>query len=169
MSLSHFIKLALAIAPLLVIALTGCGGKATPPKPANNAEKEHEHAHAHPTEGPHKGHLIELGEEEYHAELVHDDATKTISVYILDKNVEKAVPIAATELMLNLVVDGKPQQVKLVAAPQAGEPEGQSSLFTATDEAALEALEAPKTTGRLNVKIGEKTYNGAIEHHDHAH
>ena len=27
--------------------------------------------HAHPTEGPHGGDLIELGNEEYHAELIH--------------------------------------------------------------------------------------------------
>lgn len=29
--------------------------------------------HAHPTEGPHGGDLIELGNEEYHAELVHPE------------------------------------------------------------------------------------------------
>ncbi|MDA1165948.1 MAG: hypothetical protein O3B13_22860 [Planctomycetota bacterium] len=30
-------------------------------------------AHAHPSEGPHGGDLIELGNEEYHAELVHPE------------------------------------------------------------------------------------------------
>ncbi len=43
--------------------------------------------HSHPTEGPHHGTLIELGKEEYHAELVHDD--KMVTIYILDSAAKK--------------------------------------------------------------------------------
>ena len=65
----------LALLALVTFALSGC---ADPPdgdqfNEVSTSENEHpdEHAHAHPSEGPHGGDLIELGNEEYHAELVH--------------------------------------------------------------------------------------------------
>jgi len=168
-------------APVIVIAaisLTGCG--TAPPSapggtPGEHKEgdghdhaSEHDHAaHAHAAEGPHHGHLIELGEEEYHAELTHDEATKAITVYLLDKEAKGAVAIADAEIMLNLVSEGQPTQVKLAAAPQEGDPAGQSSRYSIIDEKVLELLEAPKTTGRLNVTINGKAYSGSVEHHEH--
>jgi hypothetical protein len=153
---------------VVALAIAGCGQPAAP----NAAPEADGHAHGaaeHPEEGPHHGHLIELGADEYHAELTHDDATKTVTVYLLDGSAKAAVPIAAPEVVLNLAVAGKPLQVKLAAAPQEGDPAGQASRFSLVDKAALEALEAPTTTGRLNVNIGDKSYSGAIEHHDHDH
>ena len=54
------------------------GLRAAPP-----AAHEHDHGHAHPSEGPHHGALIELGKEDYHAEIVHDEKTDTVTIYIL--------------------------------------------------------------------------------------
>ena len=154
--------------------LTGLGctdnhGNAKPAPEGEHHEGDgHDHgAGAHPEEGPHHGHLIELGKEEYHAELTHDDASKTVAIYLLDSAAKSAVPIADPEILLNLLVDGKPHQVKLVAEPQAGDPAGQSSKFSIVDEAVVESLEAPKTTGRLNVTINGKPYTGNVEHHNH--
>lgn len=142
--------------------LAGCGGPTAPPvKP--------EAGHAHPDHGPHEGHLIELGNEEYHAELTHDDATKTITIYLLGPDAKTAVASPDPELTLNLVAGSEQIQVKLAAAKQDGDPEGQASKFTAVDEKGLEALEAEKTTGHLNVNIGGKPYRGKIEHDDHGH
>ncbi len=148
----------------LALALTGCPAKtAAPPAAAPKAE-------AHAEEGPHKGHLIELGEEEYHAELIHEDATKTVAIYLLGADARTAVSIPDPEIMLNLVVAGTPMQAKLTAERQPGDPEGQASKFAIVDEQILEALEAPKTTGRLNVTIGGKSYSGNVEHEgDHGH
>ena len=153
-------------------AHAGCDGEAKPgatkPKAAHQeADGRDPTAEKHAEEGPHHGHLIELGAEEFHAELTHDDASKTVTVYLLDKQAKAAVSIADPEILLNLTVDGKPLQVKLVAAPQKGDPEGESSRFAITDESVLEALEAPKTTGRLNVTIEGKSYTGNVEHHEH--
>lgn len=156
----------------------GCGSnppsKPAPDKVAKGNHDEHEHKkrdghaeHAHPEEGPHHGHLIELGNEEYHAELTHDDATHTVSVYLLDSAGKVAVPVEEPELARNLVVGGKPTQFKLAASPQEGDPAGQASRFVLTDEAAHEALETDKTTGRLNVTINGKAYSGKVEHHAH--
>ena len=153
----------------LVAFMAGCdsgkkGNFKEVPKGTVVKETAHEHHHEH---GPHGGHIIELGEEEYHAELAHDEAAKTVTIYLLDKTAKVAVPIADPEIVLNLVVDGQPLQVKLAAAPQEGDPAGHSSRFSLADEKVLEALEAPKTTGRLNVTIGGKSYTGAVEHHEH--
>lgn len=167
--------LAITIALTALIGSFGCNRGSAPGPAADDGHTEHDghdhgekgEAHAHPSEGPHHGHLIELGEEEFHAELTHDDATKSVTVYLLDKEAKAPVAIADAEIVLNLVADGQPTQVKLAAAPQDGDPEGQSSRFSITDDKVLEALEAPKTTGRLNVTINGKAYSGTVEHHEH--
>jgi hypothetical protein len=159
--------MAAGVVALLAI-FPGCGEKkgrktAGGKKGANNVSKADPHEHEH---GPHGGHVIELGGE-YHAELTHDDDTKTVSVYLLGGDVKKPVLSNEKELSVNLTVAGQPKQYKLVAAPQQGDPEGQSSRFELKDEALLEALEAPKAKGRLQVTIDGKQYNGAIESHEH--
>jgi len=127
------------------------------------------HAHAHPTVGPHGGSLIELGKEDYHAELVHDEATATVTIHVLDGAAAKPVPIPAKRLALNLRAAGKPRQFFLAAAPQAGDPEGTSSAFTATDEQLCAALHAAGASGRLNVEIAGRQYVGKVSAHAHAH
>jgi pyoverdine/dityrosine biosynthesis protein Dit1 len=72
--------------------------------------------HEHPSEGPHHGSLIELGKEEFHAELVHDD--KSVTIYVLDSAAKNFVPADASEVVINVLHDGKPEQLKLAAAPQ---------------------------------------------------
>lgn len=174
------VRFAFAFAGLLTMALTlGCGTNPPPkeaPKPSPSAPGHeegdgHDHkegeAHAHPTEGPHHGHLIELGKEEYHAELTHDDATHTVTIYILDSAAKVAVPIEEKEVTLNIVVDKKPSQFKLAATPQDGDPEGQSSRFALADEGLHESLESEKVTGRLSLSIKGKPYSGSAEHHEH--
>ena len=49
--------------------------------------------HAHPPSGRRAARwatLIELGKEEYHAELVHDDASHTATIYLLNAHAERA-------------------------------------------------------------------------------
>jgi hypothetical protein len=166
----RLIGISLPLAFSAALALAGCNGTSLPAAPTGTPTADHKddgHAHGHAEEGPHHGHLIELGEEEYHAELTHDEATKTVTVYLLDKEAKGAVGIADAEIVLNLVADGQPTQVKLAAAPQEGDPAGQSTRFSITDEKVLEMLEGPKTTGRLNVTINGKAYSGTVEHHEH--
>jgi hypothetical protein len=144
-------------------------GKEAGDNHAHDHDHEHGHDHAagHPEEGPHHGHLIKLGEEEYHAELTHDDATQTITLYLLGADAKTAVAIADAEILLNLVTEGQPLQLKLAAAPQASDPTGESSRFTIIDAAGLASLEAPATTGRLNVTIADTPYSGTVQHHEH--
>ncbi|QDU98687.1 hypothetical protein [Lignipirellula cremea] len=162
---------AAALLAVAVISLSGCSDPKTgslpkdPPPLAGGA-------HEHPSEGPHEGHLIELGNEEYHAELLHDDKTHTVTIYILDSTAKKETPIGVDAVILNLVVDGSPQQFSMEAV---GAAEGLASQFQLVNESVLEALEhGEETKGRLNVTIDGKPYVGKIDHHahdehDHAH
>ncbi|MCE9629390.1 MAG: hypothetical protein K8S94_01540 [Planctomycetia bacterium] len=127
------------------------------------------HAHAHPTEGPHHGGLIELGKEDYHAELVHDDATDTVTIHILDSSATKPVPITAKQLTLNMRTAGKPQQFTLSAQPQKGDAAGSASAFATTSKEICRAIDGSGASGRLNVEIGGKIYVGKVGGHSHNH
>jgi hypothetical protein len=154
------------VASLVFVA--GCGekkaGKVADSK-GTKAGKRDDHEHAH---GPHDGDLIELGNEEYHAEMVHDEDTHKVTFHILDSAAKKSVPISAKEVVVNYTAGGKPQQFSIPAAPLPGEPEGQSSRFEVVSEELCESIcHDTKAKARLAVTVDDKQYNGAIEAHDH--
>ena len=154
----------------LGMAVLACGVAAVGPTGLEAAPTvAHGHAHSHPAEGPHHGSLIELGKEDYHAELVHDDKTDSVTVYILDGSASKAVPIPAKQVTLNLRVAGKPQQFVLAAVSQPGDPEGSVSAFAAASKPLCQALDAHGASGRLNVTIAGKVYVGTVGGHGHSH
>lgn len=159
---------------VLLLAQAGCWKPNAPgadaPAVVEHADDDHGHGdHGHPEEGPHHGSLIELGKEEYHAELVHDDAAHKVTIYLLDGAAKKSVAIADKEISANLVVAGKPQQFKLPAAPQTEDATGSSSRFELTNKEFCEALDDKQTTGRLNLTIAGKPYAGEITHGGHDH
>lgn len=160
----------------VAVGLAGCtrepvsnGPETSPPPPTVDMD----HDHDHPSEGPHHGELIELGNEEYHAELVHEDGAVTI--YILDRSARELVPIGAAEVTINVAHDGQAKQFTLSASPQEGDVAGRASRFTSTDAALAEALDHEGSDARLAVTIAGKAYTGRIVHshgghaHDHAH
>ena len=78
------------------ISISGCGNsdnQARSDKASDATTQTAEHGHSHPTEGPHHGSLIELGDEEYHGELVHDDKAGTVTIYLLDSSAREAVAV----------------------------------------------------------------------------
>jgi hypothetical protein len=124
--------------------------------------------HEHPSEGPHHGSLIELGKEEFHAELVHDE--RSVTIYVLDSTGKNAVPIDAGEVLINLLHDGKPEQFKLPAMPEESDPSGKSSRFVSNDPELVSHLDAEAASPKLSISINGKSYRGAITHdHEHAH
>lgn len=153
--------------------LSGCGSKektpdgpqqisdAPPPLPPG--------ASGHPTEGPHHGSLIELGKEEYHGELVHDDDAGTVTIYLLDGKVSNQVPIEAAEITVNVSHDGRPEQFQLAAQPDEGDPQGKSSRFVSNDKELAHHLDEEGVDARLVVKIGGKSFNGKIAHSHKGH
>ena len=76
--MKDFLKATLAIMTVGMFILSGCAEPSGDDQFSEVSEHDNEqpdedpHAgHAHPSHGPHGGDLIELGNEEYHAELVH--------------------------------------------------------------------------------------------------
>ena len=120
--------------------------------------------HAHASEGPHHGELIELGNEEYHAELLHDGSSVTI--YVLSGAADQQVAIDATEIVINTTHDGKPEQFQLAAKPDASDPPGKSSCFVSTDAELVHHIDEEDASHRLALTIDGKSYRGEISH-DH--
>lgn len=167
------------VGPVAVaVVIAGCngdGGDATPvaTPPDGGTADEHDHDHAgeggHPTEGPHHGSLVELGDEEYHGEVVHG-TDGTVTVYILDGSAKNVVPIDADEVTVNVSHDGQPEQFTLAASPDVGDPEGKSSRFVSTDAELGEHLDEEGAAPKLVVMIEGTSFSGTIEHsHDHEH
>lgn len=76
--MKDFLKTTLAIMAVGMFTLSGCAEPSSDGQFSEVSEHDNEQAtedphagHAHPSHGPHGGDLIELGNEEYHAELVH--------------------------------------------------------------------------------------------------
>lgn len=169
----------LVLSAMLLAAAVGCdagkpggspaGGSISMDAPPPPTVDVHEHA----SEGPHHGTLVELGKEEYHAEVVH--TKDSVTVYILDSSAKAAVPIDAPEVTINVVHEGKPEQFKLAASPDAGDAGGKSSRFTITDAELAAHIDDSAAAPKLSLTIGGKPYRGEIKHdheghaHDHAH
>lgn len=157
---------ALALVSVLLGTSGGCGSKPTTGGgAAGGAHAEAGHAEGHDTHGPHQGQLIELGAEEYHAELVHDDKAGTVTIYFLDGSAKQNVPIDATEITINLKHAGKGEQFKLAAKPDAGDPPGKSSRFVSSEAELAKDLDTEGVEAHLSTSINGKPFSSAIEHH----
>lgn len=150
---------------------TGDGGAPVSDLPPPTMDDHDDHGgHNHPSEGPHHGDLVELGNEEYHGEVVHNDDAGILEIYILDGSAIKQVAIDATELTINISHEGQPEQFTLTAKPDEGDEVGKSSRFVSDDKELMEHLDEEGTNPRMVVKINGKSYRGEITHsHDHGH
>lgn len=172
-TVSTSLTLSLALMAMIVV---GCSNDAsTSPEtagPPNTMDSHDDHAvHAHPTEGPHHGDLIEMGNEEYHAEILRDEDAGTVTIYVLNGAATEQVPIESTEVTINAKHDGKPEQFTLAASPDAGDHQGKSSRFVSNDEDLAHHLDEEGAEPRLVLTINGKSYRGTISHdhegHDH--
>lgn len=146
-----------------VVMLAGCGQPATDAGKAGKTAPDAGHAHDHPDEGPHHGHLVELGEEEFHAELVHDDAGGKLIVYLLDKAAKGAVAADNDDVKLSVLVGGQPKDFILKTTDST-----KRDQFESTEKDLVEALDHDKQAkGRLHVSIGGKPFVGMIQHEKH--
>ena len=91
---------------MFTLALIGLFGAVA--SPAARAE-EHE--------GPHKGIVVEWGDEEYHAEIVVDAKAGAVTVYIYgdDKSLMKGKGVAIEAKVLTLSIKGEKTSVSAVA------------------------------------------------------
>jgi len=157
----------------------GCTGDQT--QSYNEAEKNvdtggHDHDHGH--EGPHGGHVIEIGEEVAHVEVKMAD-NRTITFFVLGPDVETAVPVAVEDILFELEGEGDEEiELELTPTPLAGEQEGHSSVFIVKGEIVPEAIvDIEKLHGHVHITIDGTPYEGHLKHdhgdegdndHDHA-
>jgi hypothetical protein len=145
----------------LTVGLVGCSKSTdTTAKPAVTDDA---HEHGHGETGPHKGHIIELGEEEFHGELVHDEANSKVVVYLLDSSAKASASADGEEVVLSIIVEGQPKDFTLKATDAA-----KRDQFESTEPQLVASLDHEKNTkGRLRVTIGKKDFVGVIDHEGH--
>jgi hypothetical protein len=132
-------------------------------KQENKAAGTSDHVPHDHSAGPHGGAIVELGDDEYHAEVVVDGKTHTLAVYMFGSDAKTVTPIAATEV---IVVTEDDKSLSLKATPQDGDGEGKSSKFELADEATVKPIaEAGFLHGDLKLEIDGKPYHGAIDSH----
>ena len=114
-------------------------------------------------EGPHKGIVVEWGEEEYHPEIVVDKKAGTVTVYVYgnhdDLHKKKLKAIDSKSLVLALKTT-PPTVVKLEPAPEKDDPKGSSTRFTGKHEVFTTGA---KLEGVLSAKVGTKPYSGEVK------
>ena len=169
----------LAIAGLLTGGI-GCGGGDNLQefddahiKPADpGAHDHHHHHHDEEHKAPHGGTLVALGDHQYHAEIAWDETAKTITVYVLDGEAEKAVPIDVEEIVLAVGIGKDAETHKFTAKPQENDGDGKCSRFVSSDKALFDKFhDSESTSGQIDLPIGEMTFPVVVahDHHDHDH
>jgi hypothetical protein len=123
----------------------------------------HDHA-AHDHSPKHGGHLIELGRNhEYHAELVDDHKTESITIYMMDSHME-SLTVNQASISLVLTAGNKTETFELMASQPGG-----SSKFASSDAKMMEMIEGEEVKGKLRVTIDGKPFSGTFDHHGHGH
>lgn len=126
------------------------------------------HTHQHAVLGPHGGAVLEMGADEYHAELVINDKENVFTVFILDGQAKQEVPIDAAFLSVNLKAGDKPAQYRLLPVRSAGQTSGPTACYSLKSDSLVKSLHVHAANPRLSVRIGQKSYVARIVH-SHAH
>jgi len=122
-------------------------------KDKKDKDKKEEHAEA----GPHKGAIVEWGEEEFHVEYT-SDKDGNVTVYILGKDVKTATPIKADKIQLS---NKDPKfDLELKAAPEKSDPMGKSSTFKGK---LPDAAKGKKLSGTISGEVDGKPYAGDLK------
>lgn len=166
---------ATAVACWLTLGVAGCRPAATSstdPNPAapsagHDDHGDHGHSHGHHEAGPHGGHLVELGDEQLHAEWTHQDGSGEVVVYLLDSAAESDVAISAATISITTKIGETEKTYELAALARE---DGQSSRFAVTDPSLVEALKAvgPGIEATIAVEYNEGVLVGTFERHEHA-
>jgi hypothetical protein len=133
----------------------------------DHGDHDHSHDHAH---GPHGGEIIEIGDEEYHAEYLKND-DGTVTVYVLDASMKNEVPIVAEEIAIDTKIGDQASTFKLAAIDRSEGEEPKTAKFEIVDKQLTGVLSSLSdgVTAMLKLEINGKPYEAKIEKVDHHH
>lgn len=120
----------LAVLVLSAALLAGCSKKEAD---AHGGAHDHVgHSH-HEHKPPHGGTPVELGDHEYHLELVRDAEAGKLQAYVMDAHLEFFVRIAAPSFAVAAQAEGREETLTFqpIANSATGETVGDTSLFEA--------------------------------------
>jgi hypothetical protein len=144
----------------------------SPPDIHDGHDHGHDHAHGHSHEalGPNQGHLLELGDEQFHLEWVHDDESGKLTVFVLDSAAKELVPIAAESLKLEKVLGERTDTFDLVAVDRQGDPP-RSARFEIVDKSLIEALKlvGDGVEASIAVDVNGQPFTAKFSKHEHHH
>ncbi|MBW3541391.1 MAG: hypothetical protein KY476_14080 [Planctomycetes bacterium] len=153
----------------LAAAFVGCNGeKEDGYQPVKDTPEVPEAEHA--TEGSHGGPVFDLGDHVAMVELVLDEVTRGLTVYVVDHDdVKKPYPVDAATARLILHSGEERTTIELEAMPQEGEAEGKASRFKATDELPASIEDVHDIDGELELRIDGKSITAVVEPGEHEH
>jgi len=143
-----FVSIAL---PLLFVAAS-CSDKKAEETPSKSGAAAHGH------EGPHGGHLLEVGDHVAHLVVMHNESAGKMTIYVLGPDAKSAFT-AAKAPQVKLTTDSGPKVLSTSAVSD------EAGAFSVTDP----ALKTHGPEGRIAIEIGGKSYNPVLEHHHEDH
>ena len=159
----------ICLVTIAIVSITGCdnGGPTQSHNATEVTEGGHDHGHDHGSEGPHGGHILGLGDEEYHLEWLHNESGK-LTFYLLDAAAKADVSTAAKSIAITTTIIDETATVTLNTTTPDGD---EHNKFEAIDPVLLERLKlvGHGVAASASVQIDGKQYTGEFEHHDHDH
>ncbi len=165
----------LSVVVFAFASLIGCSGCDTnPPAPVKPAAGNGaDPGHSHDAKGPHSGKVMAIGNEEYHAEFVHEDASGKVTVYLLDKDIKvhKDASSAAEVIIIEGKTGTETKIYELAAVNRTAGDMPTAHQFEVVDKELIGLLSALGGTnkGTLKVNIGGKDFAQNISFDDHGH
>jgi len=166
------------VAVVVCLAAMACTPPGPPPSAGGGSDEHahdhgHAHGHAHDDAGPSGGHVVELGDEQYHIEWLHDDNAGLVTMFVLDADAAHEFPITADAIRVEIATDQGSQEFLLEPVDRA---EGLAAKFETNSPPLIEALKAAGNgvEATVSVQIGDETFSQKLEHahgdaHGHAH
>ncbi|MFL2869327.1 MAG: hypothetical protein ACJZ8O_01135 [Pirellulaceae bacterium] len=157
----------------LTLAFTGCGESSSDNATSGGGghshghDHSHGHGHNHASEGPHGGHILEIGEEQFHLEWSHTDSGK-LSFYLLDSEMKKDVTTDASAITISVAVSGKASETHEI--PGVKLEDGSYSQFEKTDPVLATQLQnvGPAVIAIANVSVNGEEFEVIFEEQDHS-
>ena len=132
------------------------------PHAGHNHDDDVHDESAHDHSPKHGGHLIEIGRNhEYHAEMVDDHKTESITIYMMDSHME-TLTLNESSISLVLTAADKTETFELLGTQPGG-----SASFSSNDANMMAMIEGEEVKGKIRVNIDGKPFSGAFDHHGH--